>query len=231
MRRRYHRYILNNTRKPRNLRRRQSSWMRHPKSLDFDTCFRQVFSPTLSLRARQSNFRIRRSDPPPSHRPSHHPISPTMSPEHTESTPLLIPGNTSSIPSEDDDTISSADLRERRSHTRLASSYRRPSFVAGGRGILLSSSPIPDYALRDDEAFDCVREERGLLKRNSLISVGGARRGSAVASADGVEDVEETWDDAIKTGGIKTSWRYELGVLVRFSGPLVVTFCMSVRVL
>lgn len=140
-----------------------------------------------------------------------------MSPDDTESTPLLYPSNTSVILSEDDDTISSADLRERHSHTRLASSYRRPSFVAGGRGLLLSSSPVPDFALRDDEAFDCVREERGLLKRNSLIPVVGVRRGSISTSVVAVEDVEETWDDAVKGRKIKTSWRYELGVLARFS--------------
>ena len=87
----------------------------------------------------------------------------------------------------------------------------------GARGMLLASSPVPDYALRDDEAFDCVCEERGLLKRNSLIVPGVGRRGSAVATAIGVEDVEETWDEAIKEGKIKTSWRYELGVLARFA--------------
>jgi hypothetical protein len=140
-------------------------------------------------------------------------------PHETESTPLLFPSNASVISSQDTDTISSTDLRERQSHTRLASSYRRPSFVTGnGRGLLLSSSPIPDYALRDDEAFDCVREERGLLKRNSIIVPGaGGRRGSIVASTAAVEDVEETWEEAVKGGKIKTSWRYELGVMTRYS--------------
>jgi hypothetical protein len=136
-----------------------------------------------------------------------------MTPEDTESTPLL-----SSHEEEDDnDTVSSASLREQRAHTRLASSFRRPSFISGGgRGFLLSSTAIPETALRDDEAFDCVREERGLLKRSS-IEIPGGRRGSAIASSVGVNDVEETWEEAVKGGKIKTSWRYELGVMARYS--------------
>ena len=142
-----------------------------------------------------------------------------MSPEHTETTPLLYPANASVVSSEDNDTISSADLREQQRHTRLANSYRRPSFVAGGRGLLLSASPIPESALRDDEAFDCVREERGLLKRNSIVAVGGgsARSRRTSLTANAVADVEETWEEAVKGGKIKTSWRYELGVMTRYS--------------
>ena len=139
-----------------------------------------------------------------------------MVPEHTETTPLLIPSNASAVSSEDNDSISSADLREQH-HTRLASFYRRPSFVTGGRGLLLDSSPIPESALRDDEAFDCVREESGLLKQNSIVgprSV-GSRRGSLTANA--VADVEETWEEAVKAGKIKTTWRYELAVMMRYS--------------
>ena len=140
-----------------------------------------------------------------------------MFPEHTETTPLLYPSNASVVSSEDNDAVSSADLREQQRHTRLANSYRRPSFVAGGRGLLLSSSPIPESALRDDEAFDCVREERGLLKRNSIVGVGTARSRRASLTANVVADVEETWEEAVKGGKIKTSWRYELGVMTRYS--------------
>ena len=72
------------------------------------------------------------------------------------------------------------------------------------------------------EAFDCVCEEIGLLKRNSITVPGaGGRRGSIVASAVAVEDVEETWEEAVKGGKIKTSWKYELGVMTRYS----VCFC------
>jgi hypothetical protein len=141
-----------------------------------------------------------------------------MSPEHTETTPLLFPSNASTVSSEDNDTVSSADLRDQQRHTRFANSYRRPSFVAGGRGLLLSASPIPESALRDDEAFDCVREERGLLKRNSIVSVGrGGRSRRASLTANAVADVEESWEEAVKGGKIKTSWRYELGVMTRYS--------------
>ena len=140
-------------------------------------------------------------------------------PDNTETTPLLAPDGASAVFSEEGDTVSSADLRERHSHTRLASSYRRPSFAsAGGRGLLLSSSPTPDYALRDYEAFDRVLEERELLKRNSItIPREGGRRGSVVASLEAVSAVEETWEDAVKGGKIKTTWRYELGVMTRYS--------------
>ena len=144
-----------------------------------------------------------------------------MSPEDTESTPLLYASNANAASSQEGDqvTIASADPHEQRSHTRLASSYRRPSFVAGGgRGLIFASSPIPESALRDDEAFDCVMEERGLLKRNSIIGVppsSGGRRGSMTANA--VADVEETWEEAVEAGRIKTSWRYELGVMTRYS--------------
>lgn len=141
--------------------------------------------------------------------------------EDNESTPLLFNTNTSAISSDDetDEAISSHSLSPETPRTRLASSYRRPSFVSGGgRGFLLSSDPVPDYALRDDEAFDCVREECGLLKRNSIeIPRTGRRRGSIVASAAEVEEVEETWEEAVKGGKIKTSWRYELGVMSRYS--------------
>src|SRR5271155_887494 len=126
-----------------------------------------------------------------------------MSPEQTETTPLLCPSNASTVSSEDNDTVSSADLRDQQRHTRLANSYRRPSFVAGGRGLLLSASPIPESALRDDEAFDCVREERGLLKRNSIVSLGRGRSRRASLTANAVADVDESWEEAVKGGKIK----------------------------
>src|SRR5271170_5361958 len=139
-----------------------------------------------------------------------------MPPEHTETTPLLLPSNASVVSSEDNDAVDLHDQPVR--PTRLANSYRRPSFVAGGRGLLLSASPIPESALRDDEAFDCVREERGLLKRNSIVSVGrGGRSRRASLTANAVADVEESWEEAVKGGKIKTSWRYELGVMTRYS--------------
>jgi hypothetical protein len=146
--------------------------------------------------------------------------------EESEETPLLSHLNNSalSFSDQDEDTVSSHSLRPQTSRTaRLASSYRRPSFVSGGgRGFLLSSDPVPDYALRDDEAFECVREERDLLKRNSIgvPGVGIGRRGSGVAAAVAVEEVEETWEEAVKGGKIKTSWRYELGVMSRYSVSL-----------
>jgi hypothetical protein len=145
-----------------------------------------------------------------------------MFPEYTESTPLLAASNASAVSSQGDTDHDAADLREQqhRTHTHFASSYRRPSFVTGGsRGLLIPSSPIPESALRDDEVFDCVREETELLKENSIIPVGtgtgGGRRGSITANT--VADVEETWEEAVKGGKIKTSWRHELGVLARYS--------------
>ena len=146
-----------------------------------------------------------------------------MFPNDTESTPLLNASNAVSI-SYHDETDSdhdgiSADLHLR-AHTRLASSYRRPSFVTGGgRGLILAPSPIPECALRDDEAFDCVCEEHGLLKQNSIIAAVGegarSRRGSI--AADVVAEIEVSWEEAVKGGRIKTSWKYELGVLMRYS--------------
>ena len=139
-----------------------------------------------------------------------------MSPEDTESTPLLYASNANVASSQEGEH--DADPHEQRSHTRLASSYRRPSFVAGGgRGLIFPSSPIPESALRDDEAFDCVMDERGLLKRNSIIGVPSAGGGRGSMSANAVADVEETWEEAVKEGKIKTSWRYELGVMTRYT--------------
>lgn len=139
-----------------------------------------------------------------------------MAHESTESTPLL----SHAIDDASSDAASSAgDLLLQTHHsagTRLANSYRRPSFAqAGGRGLLLSSSAIPESALRDDEAFDLVREEAGLLKRNSIGVVPTSRRGSVTAAT--VQEVEETWEEAVKAGRIKTSWKYELMVLARYS--------------
>lgn len=134
--------------------------------------------------------------------------------EHTESTPLLTASNAVPIFSHED-TDQGIISSDQHAHTCLASSYRRPSLVTtGGRGLLFGSSPIPESALRDDEAFDCVHEERGLLKQNSIIAVEG-RRGSITANA--VANVEETWEEAVKCGKIKTTWRYELGVMTRYS--------------
>src|SRR5271169_2408830 len=103
-----------------------------------------------------------------------------MLPEDTESTPLLNASSASAISYHDEtdsdhDTVSSADRRDQqlRAHTHLASSYRRPSFVTGGgRGLILAPSTVPESALRDDEAFDCVCEEHGLLKQNYITVVG-----------------------------------------------------------
>jgi len=153
-----------------------------------------------------------------------------MFPEYTESTPLLAASNANAISSQEDtdhDAGTSADLggEQHHAHTHFASSYRRPSFVTGGsRGLLFPSSPIPESALRDDEVFDCVREETELLKENSIIPVrsgtSGGRRRSITANS--VADVEETWEEAVKGGKIKTSWRHELGVIARYSVfPLV----------
>jgi hypothetical protein len=132
-----------------------------------------------------------------------------LMPEDTESTPLLHPSSASTISTS---TTSSSPP----ANNRLATSFRRPSFVTGtaGRGLLLSSSPIPESELRDDEAFDLIREERGLLKRSS-VSFPRARRGSVASRV--VERVEETWEDAIREGKVSTSWRYELGVMTRYS--------------
>ena len=139
--------------------------------------------------------------------------------EPTESTPLL---STSAIADDasSDSASSAGDQQLHPGHslgtTRLAKSYRRPSYAqAGGRGLLLSSSPIPESALCDDEAFDLVREEAGLLKRNSLGITPASRRGSVTAAT--VEEVEETWEEAVKTGKIRTSWKYEVMVMTRYS--------------
>ena len=32
-----------------------------------------------------------------------------------------------------------------------------------------------------------------------------------------IADVEETWQEAVKRGKIKTSWKHELGVMMRYS--------------
>src|SRR5437763_809774 len=129
-------------------------------------------------------------------------------PEDTESTPLLQPSSSSVISTST--TSSSPPARNR------LTTFRRPSFVTGtaGRGLLLSSSSIPESELRDDEAFDLIREERGLLKRSS-ISFPRARRGSVASRV--VSRVEETWEDAIREGKVSTSWKYELGVMTRYS--------------
>jgi len=60
-------------------------------------------------------------------------------------------------------------------------------------------------------------DERGLLKRNSIIGVPSAGGGRGSMSANAVADVEETWEEAVKEGKIKTSWRYELGVMTRYT--------------
>ena len=130
-------------------------------------------------------------------------------PEDTESTPLLQPSSSSIISTSTNSSSPPA-------NNRLTTTFRRPSFVTGtaGRGLLLSSSPIPESELRDDEAFDLIREERGLLKRSS-VSFPRARRGSVASRV--VERVEETWEDAIREGKVSTSWKYELGVMTRYS--------------
>ena len=141
-----------------------------------------------------------------------------MTPEYTESTPLL---STSAISSHDENdtdngSVTSVDFQDQHLHPRLANSYRRPSYVLGGRGLLLSSSPVPEAALRDDEAFDCVREERDLLKGSNVEFPHRRSRRSSIA-ASVIEDVEETWEEAVKSGRVKTSWKYELSVITRYS--------------
>ncbi len=69
-------------------------------------------------------------------------------------------------------------------------------------------------------AWVIVRDERGLLKSNSIdvpVSRTSTRRPSTVASV--IEDVEERWEEAVKDGRIKTSWKYELAVMTRYSVP------------
>jgi hypothetical protein len=161
-----------------------------------------------------------------------------MFPEDTESTPLLNASNAIAIShhdhaDSDNDTISSTDHREQQlqAHTRLTSSYRRPSFVTGGgRGLLLAPNAIPEFALRDDEAFDCICEEHGLLQQNCILTVpsegGSSRRGSIAANV--VAEVEESWEEAVKSGKIKTSWKHELGVLTRYSVFTCVIFGVNV---
>lgn len=134
-----------------------------------------------------------------------------MHPDNSESTPLLSGPDTSAISQGDDADDDTSSLHEH----RFASFYHRPSFVTGGgRGLILVGSPIPETALRDDEAFDCVREERELLEENS-IAVQPARRASVTVCT--VAEVEETWDEAVKGGKIKTSWKYELKVITRYT--------------
>lgn len=143
-----------------------------------------------------------------------------MTPDETESTPLLHATNASAVSSQegDIDRIATADFSEQLGHNRLASSYRRPSFVTGcGRGLILASSPVPESALRDDEAFDCVMEERELLKRNSIIRVPSGDGRSVSVTANNIADVEETWEEAVKKGKVKTSARHELGVIMKSS--------------
>ena len=122
----------------------------------------------------------------------HHHAMPAR--ERTESTPLL---STSAIA---DDASSNAhsdagDMLLLTGHssgtTCLAKSYRRPSYAqAGGRGLLLSSSPMPESALNDEAALDLVREEAGLLKSNRIRLMPASCCGS-VATAT-VDELEET---------------------------------------
>jgi len=140
--------------------------------------------------------------------------------DDNETTPLLIRDCNQSVISsqEGDDTFERrAELRQQHSHNTFASSYRRPSFVApGGRGLILSSSPVPESALRDDEAFECVLDEQELLKRNKIdLHFAAARRGSVTAET--LAEVEETWEEAVKERRIGTSWKYELAVIARYS--------------
>jgi len=71
---------------------------------------------------------------------------------------------------------------------------------------------MPESALIDDEALDLVREEADLLKTNRIELTPDSRRGSLTAAA-----VEETWEQAVKTGEIGTNWKYEAMVLARYS--------------
>jgi len=74
---------------------------------------------------------------------------------------------------------------------------------------------MPESALNDEEALDLVREEAGLLKSNRIGLMPASRRGS-VATAT-VDELEETWEQAVKTGEIRTNWRHEAMVLTRYS--------------
>ena len=53
------------------------------------------------------------------------------------------------------------------------------------------------------------------MKRNSLGITPASRRGSVTAAT--VEEIEETWEEAVKTGKIRTSWKYEVMVMTRYS--------------
>ena len=104
-----------------------------------------------------------------------------MSPGSTESTPLLHPSRTNATPNEEEtdyQAIFTTDLHDsQRVPIHLTSSYRRPSFVAGGgRGVIFASSPIPESALHDDDVFECVREESALVKQNDIIDGAGMWR-------------------------------------------------------
>ena len=62
---------------------------------------------------------------------------------------------------------------------------------------------MPESALNDEEALDLVREEAGLLKSNRIRLMPASCCGS-VATAT-VDELEETWELAVKTGKIKTN--------------------------
>ncbi|BFZ60072.1 ethionine resistance protein [Saitoella coloradoensis] len=122
----------------------------------------------------------------------------------------------------------------------LSSSYRRPSFVYGGsRPKLLSADPVPVTALNEEEREDLEEEERhmineskALLKAHKSPRIGGGAPanygailerdedgddGAAVFGSDDEEEGRMPWE------ATETTWRHELGVLVKYAVPMVIT--------
>ena len=95
---------------------------------------------------------------------------------------------------------------------------------------MIFASSLPESALHDDDVFECVREESALVKQNGIIDIPNGpgmwrRRGSITPNS--IAEVEETWEEAVKRGKIKTTWRHELGIMITYSVNSTLRCCAS----
>ena len=118
---------------------------------------------------------------------------------------------TSPFSGSDADTHSTTSLPHQcASPARLTTKFRRPSFIAGGgRPLLLNTSSIPEFLLRDDELLDLIRQERSLLITNRIEVP--RHQQTPIAT-----EIEDEWEEAVKEGKIKTTARYELLIIARY---------------
>lgn len=98
-----------------------------------------------------------------------------------------------------------------------------------GRGLLNKMSM--SFASRksttvDEESVIEHTETTGLLEDRGPTD----QYRSALPSAEGecsASDVGKKWEEAVRNGEIKTTWRREAKVLARYSGPLIPTFLLQ----